>query len=154
MEKTRIEVDSPYGLRRGRVKKDTVKSQMVRSLRLIPEFDEKKITECFRIFEKKASEFDWLQERWVGLVANMLKGKALEVYNRMSVEDLEDYEEFKVDILRAYETRPEAYKLQFRGGKKRPSDSYLECARYLEETFEKWIASEQAISYHGNGVVY
>ncbi len=53
----------------------------------------------------------------------MLKGKALEVYDRMSVEDLEDYEEFKVDILRAYELQPEAYRLQFRGGKKRPNDS-------------------------------
>ncbi len=36
-------------------------------------------------------------------MANMLKGKELEVYDRMSVEDLEDYEEFKVNILRAYE---------------------------------------------------
>ncbi len=36
----------------------------------------------------------------------------------MLVEDLEDYKEFKVNILR----------LQFREGKKRPSDSYLECA--------------------------
>ncbi len=65
----------------------------------------------------------------------------------MSVNDLENCKEFKVDILRAYELRPEAYRLQFPGGKERPSDSYLECARYLEETFEKWIASEQATSY-------
>ncbi len=71
----------------------------------------------------------------------MLKGKALEVYDRISVEDLEDYEEFKADILIAYDLLPEAYRLQFRGGK-RPSDSYLKCARYLEETFEKWIISE------------
>ncbi len=38
--------------------------------------------------------------------------------------------------------------LQFHGAKK-PSDSYLECAHYLEETFEKWTASEQATYYHG-----
>ena len=147
LEKTRIEVNSPHGARGGVVEK-TVESQMVRSLKLIPEFDENKVTEWFRRFEKKAYEFDWPQERWVGLVANMLKGKALEVYDRMSVEDLNEYEEFKADILRAYELRPEAYRLQFRNGRKRAGDSYLECARYLEESFEKWVASEQAITYH------
>ncbi len=36
----------------------------------------------------------------------MLKGRALEVFDRMSVEDLEDYEEFKDGILRAYELQP------------------------------------------------
>ncbi len=59
-------------------------------------------------------------------MANMLQGKALEVNDRMSLEDLEDYKEFKADILRAYKLWLEAYKLQFRGGKKRPSNSYLE----------------------------
>ncbi len=74
LEKTRIEVNSPHGLRRGGAKEDTVQNQMVMSLKLIPEFDEK-VTEWFRRFEKKAAEFDWPQERWVGLVANMLKGE-------------------------------------------------------------------------------
>ena len=56
----------------------------------------------------------------------MLKDKAFEVYGRMSVEDLKHYEEFKVDILRAYELRQGAYRLKFRNGKRRPGDSYLE----------------------------
>ena len=63
------------------------------------------------------------------------------------MEDLNEYEEFKADILRAYELRPEAYRLQFRNGRKRAADSYLECARYLEESFEKWVASERATTY-------
>ena len=111
LEKSRMEINSPCpdGGEGGAEK--SVESQMVRSLKLIPEFDESKVTEWFRRFEKKASEFQWPQERWVGLVANMLKGKALDVYDRMFVSDLEDYEEFKADILRAYELRPEAYRL-------------------------------------------
>ncbi len=66
----------------------------------------------------------------------------MEVYDRMSAEDMEDCEEFKADTQRAYELWPEAYMLQVHGGKKRK-----ECARYFEETFEKWIASEQATSF-------
>ncbi len=77
----------------------------------------------------------------------MLKGKALQVYDEMSVKDLEDYEEFKTDNLRAYELQPKLYRLQFRGGKKRPGDSYLDCAHFLEEVFEKWLASEHVTSF-------
>ncbi len=95
LEKTRIEVSSLHDLTRRGVKKDHIESQMVRSLKLIPEFDEKTVTEWFGRFEKQVAEFDWLQEEWVGLVANMLKGKALKVYDWMAVEDLEDHEELK-----------------------------------------------------------
>ncbi len=49
---------------------------------------------------------------------------------------MEDYEDFKADILRAYELLSEAYRLQFHGGKMRDSDSYIECTHYLEETFD------------------
>ena len=75
-------------------------------------------------------------------MANKLKGRALEAYDNISVEDLESYADFKADILRAYELRPEAYRLKFRSGKKRPGDSYLECARHLEQAFKRWIISE------------
>ncbi len=43
----------------------------------------------------------------------MLKGKALEIYDRLSVEDLEDYQELKADILRAYELRPKVYIIRY-----------------------------------------
>ena len=74
-------------------------------------------------------------------MANKLNGRALETYDNMSAEDLENYEDFKADILRAYKLRPEAYRLRFRGGK-RSGDSYLECARHLEQAFKRWIMSE------------
>ena len=38
---------------------NSVERQMVRSLQLIPDFDEQKVAEWFRRFEKKAAEFGW-----------------------------------------------------------------------------------------------
>ena len=99
------------------------------------------------MFEKKAAEFKWPRERWVALVSNVLKGKALEAYDKMSVTDLDDYEEFKTAILKAYELRPEAYRAMFRGARKRPADTYVNYARYLEETLEKWLLSEETATY-------
>ena len=55
---------------------------------MIPDFDDQKIGEWFARFEK-ARELKWSPERWVGLVANKLKGKALEAYDKMSVRDTE-----------------------------------------------------------------
>ena len=62
-----------------------VERTMVRSLQLIPEFDEERVSDWFSRFEKKAYEFSWPENRWVSLVANKLKGKALEAYDKMSV---------------------------------------------------------------------
>lgn len=69
------------------------------------------------MFEKKAREFEWPRERWVGLVADKLNSKGLSAYYRMGLDDLEDYAEFKTAILKAYEL------LQFdvHGG---PQESY------------------------------
>ena len=43
----------------------------------------------------------------------------MEAYDRISVEDLEDYEEFKSTIFRVSELRLEAYCLQFRGARRK-----------------------------------
>lgn len=62
----------------------SVEHQMVKSLQLIPVFDEQKVTEWFKRSEKMAVKFDWPLERWVGLLANRLKVKVLEAYDKMS----------------------------------------------------------------------
>lgn len=116
---------------------------LVKSLKLIPDSDEIKVVEWFACYEWKAREFKWQEERWVGLVAKKLGGKALEAYDTMSVQDMEDFEEFKADNLRTYKLRPKIYRLQFRNGRKGVGDSYIDCARYVEQVFKRWIASEQ-----------
>ena len=57
----------------------------------------------------------------------MLKGKA------MDVDDLEDYK-FMISIFKVCELQPEAYRLQVKGTGKRPADTSVACARYLDET--------------------
>lgn len=72
-----------------------VERTMVQGFKFIPDCDEQKASEWFTWFEKKARTFKRPEDRWVVLVANKLKGKALEVYAKMFVRDMEDYEEFK-----------------------------------------------------------
>lgn len=77
-------------------------------------FVESKVTGWFQWFEKKAHKFEWPCNRSVGLIPNILKGKALKAYDWMGVDDLQDCD-FKTTILKVYELRPEAYHLQYRG---------------------------------------
>ena len=147
-ELERIRVGAERGRERGvehgiRGREESAEIQLTRSLKLVPAFDEAKVTEWFLRFEKKAREYNWPRERWVGLVANVLKGKALEAYDAMTIEELEDYDYVKERILKAYELRPEAYRLLFRGAKKRPNETHVEYARYLRDTFSKWLSSEK-----------
>lgn len=119
---------------------------MVQSLKLIPDFDECKVSEWFSWFDTTVREFNWREENWVLCVANKLKGKAVEAYAKISSRDMEDCEEFKAGILLPYEFRPEAYRLQFLGERKQASEYYKDFAHYLEQAFKRWIASEQEVS--------
>lgn len=82
---------------------------------------------------EKANKFEWSRHHWMGLVVNVLKSKALEV----CVKSLGDYKEFKTTTLKVYELPPKAYRLHFRGARKRPTDNYADCASYLEKNGEE-----------------
>ncbi|KAK3886444.1 hypothetical protein Pcinc_009395 [Petrolisthes cinctipes] len=118
-------------------------AQLNQLVNLTPMFDESRVTEWFLRFEKKATLLDWPAEKWSVVLSHVLKGKALEAYDRLSVEEARDYETIKSHVLRAYELRPEAYRRAFRGARKRPGDTYTSLARYLTDSLEKWLRSEQ-----------
>lgn len=86
-------------------RKDKAESSLARSLKLVTVFDDSIEIEWFQWFEKKAHEHDWPCNRWVGLVTIVLKYKALEAYDRMSVEDFGDHEEFNTMMMNAYKLR-------------------------------------------------
>lgn len=118
-------------------------AQLNHLVNLAPVFDESRVTEWFLRFEKKATLLEWPAEKWPVILSHVIKGKALEAYDRLSVEAAMDYESIKSHVLRAYELRPEAYRRTFRLVRKRPGDTYTSLARYLTDSLEKWLRSEQ-----------
>lgn len=49
--------------------------------------------------------------------------------------------------MKVYELRPDTYRFQLRGARKRLADTYEDCARYFKEIFQKWLLSEDADSF-------
>ena len=115
-----------------------------RCVRFVPLFDESRVPEFFQLFEKKAEDLGWEEDKWVLLASSGFKGKALEAYNRLSGEERTNYEVFKSAVLRAYELRPEAYRLLFRNSRKRPLETHEQYAQHLSDSLDKWLYSEQA----------
>lgn len=79
---------------------------------------------------EKVQEFEWVRERYVRLIANVLKDKAFEVYDGMSVEDLENCDHYLESIRAAAGSLP----LEVQSARKRPVGTYVDCAPYLKET--------------------
>ena len=141
--RTRIEVEGgKFQQEKGRGQ-ESVEDMLSKCVKFVPAFEEWKVSEFFQLFEKKAEDFGWAQDRWVLLAWSGFKGKALEACNRLPGEEQTDYEVFKSAILRAYELRPEAYSLLFRNAKKRPSETHEQYPKYLSDTLKMWLHSEQ-----------
>lgn len=130
---------------RNRNNTDDLESKLTKRVKLVPVFDETKVPEWFDRFERKCVEFDWQEQCRVGLVSLVLRGRALEAYDRLPANT--DYDTLKEAVLRAYELRPEAYRLSFRGIKKRPNDSHLDTAKYMRDCLKKWTHAEGVNTY-------
>ena len=51
-------------------------------------------------FEKYATANEWKKSVWVAYLSALLKGRALDVYDRLSVDDAADYEKLKEALLK------------------------------------------------------
>ena len=75
----------------------------------LPRFSEDEIDTFFAAFERQAEELKWPREHWHVIVATVLTGKALEVYQSLPISDVRNYATLKVEILKKYALTTEAY---------------------------------------------
>ncbi len=83
-------------------------------IRLVPKFPEKEVDKFFVHFEKIANSLKWSPDIWSVLVQSVFCGKAQEVFSSLSIDQCQDYDIVKRQVLKAYELVPEAYRQRFR----------------------------------------
>ena len=54
-------------------------------------------------FEKYATANEWKKSIWAAFVSALLKGRALDVYDSLSVDDPADYEKLKEALLKNFD---------------------------------------------------
>lgn len=84
---------------------------------------------------------------WVTLVRREIVDKAQEAYVALDAVQCTEYETVKQAILWAYELVPEAYRQQFRKGRLKSGQTYVDFARQPEILFDKWLWATETYSF-------
>ncbi len=69
-------------------------------------------------------------------------GKARETYYALPIDQCQNYDVVKKEILKVYELVPEAYRQKFRSARKQSDQPHVEFARVQEQMLDRWLTSK------------
>ncbi|HMK58804.1 MAG TPA: RNase H-like domain-containing protein [Nitrososphaeraceae archaeon] len=123
------------------VSSDTTRFQGYRSIfQIADKFHDKEEIDTFLVrFERKCEGFHVSEEHKALYLNDLLIGKALEVYQRLSQEDASNYEKIKEALLRAYLKNPESYKKSFDEATINVGETMYQFMERIKGLYMKWI---------------
>ena len=107
----------------------------------LPYFEESKdkMDSYLSRFEKYAVANKWDRSIWAAYLSALLKGRALEVYDRLSVADANDYEKLKDALLKNFDMTERGFRKKFRNDGPERSETFIQFGRRLRSYLNKWI---------------
>ncbi|XP_069139803.1 uncharacterized protein [Argopecten irradians] len=112
----------------------------------LPSFEEGKdnIDAYIERFVRYASAQRWPQEQWGANLGALLKGRALDVFTRLSVEDSLNFDTLKKALLRRFEKTEEGFRKSFRSerpdpGRPDPGETFGQFGTRLDGYLKKWV---------------
>ena len=122
------------------------------SIPKLPSFDEKSddLDAYLYRFEGYATMQGWPKERWASNLSALLKGNALQVFHRMSLDDSGEYELLKIALLNRYRLTDADFRNKFRQAKPQDGESFSQFGIRITGYLDRWIElSETSLSYEG-----
>ena len=98
-------------------------------------------------YEKTAEVSGWPRDKWPVILQLKLNVKALKAYDRLTVDEIVDYNVVKHTILDELELVAEVYRVKFRSRKKRVAETYSDFAYYMTMQFDRWTKAEQITDF-------
>ena len=107
----------------------------------LPYFEESKdkMDSYLSRFEKYPVANKWDRSIWAAYLSALLKGRALEVYDRLSVADAADYEKMKVALLKNFDMTERGFRKKFRNDRPERSGTFIQFGSRLRSYSNKWI---------------
>ena len=103
-------------------------------------FDEKdEIDSYLHRFENYATTQNWEKQNWAVYLAALLRGRALDVYARLPIEQANDYSILRDSLLKRYNKTEEGYKQHFHTCKAEIGESPQQFIIRLASYLSKWI---------------
>ena len=91
-------------------------------------------------FERYAVNNKWGLENYAMHLGNLLKGRALDVYHRMSIDDVSDYEKLKGALLKEYQLTADGYRKKFHSTRIEKSETATQFISRIAEYFDRWTS--------------
>ena len=111
----------------------------------LPHFDDSKdnVDSYLRRFERYAQLQNWPPEEWALYLSALLKGKALEVYSRLTEQDAKDYGRLKAALLRKYELTVEGFRRRFYDARRDRDETAAQFVCRLAGYLDRWVQLAQ-----------
>ena len=116
------------------------KSSNPRSPKL-PYFDEHtdKMDSYLTMFESYALSNKWDPSMWASYLSALLKGRALEVFVRLSRDDQSDYGQIKEALLTNFDLTERSFRKKFRDCRPEKAETYRQFSCRLASYLDKWL---------------
>ena len=107
----------------------------------LPHFDESKdnIDSYLRRFERYAALQGWPEDDWAIYLSALLKGRALEVYSRLTDVEARSYPRLKASLLRKYQLTAEGFRRQFYAARREKDETASQFVCRIEGYLDRWI---------------
>ena len=105
----------------------------------LPYFEESKdkMDSYLSRFEKYATANKWDKNVWAAYLSALLKGRALDVYDRLSTEDAADYDKLK-DV-KNFDMTERGFRKKFRYSRPERSETFIQFSSRLCSYLNKWL---------------
>ena len=99
----------------------------------LPYFEESKdkMDSYLSRFEKYAIANKWDKNVWAAYLSALLKGRALDVYDRLSTEDAADYDKLKDALLKNFDMTERGFRKKFRYSRPERSETFIQFSSRL-----------------------
>ena len=107
----------------------------------LPYFEESKdkMDSYLSRFEKYATGNKWDKNVWAAYLSALLKGRALDVYDRLSTEDAADYDKLKDALLKNFDMTERGFRKKFRYSRPERSETFIQFSSRLCSYLNKWL---------------
>ena len=107
----------------------------------LPYFEESKdkMDSYLSRFEKYATANKWVKNVWAAYLSALLKGRALDVYDRLSTEDAADYDKLKNALLKNFDMTERGFRKKFRYSRPERSETFIQFSSHLCSYLNKWL---------------
>src|SRR6218665_2287654 len=90
-------------------------------------------------FQRSCEALRINKDLWVLALVKSLKGPALEVYERMSAEDAQDYDKLKEELLKRFRLTEGGYRKKFKGATREKDETASQFGERLKRYLDKWL---------------